>query len=225
MWLACDLDDTLIPNAEGMFEVLHDVRDYIASATGVNAEDVAAVFREERQALPGYGRVHFVNSSINTYWRLKEQPSNDELCWIVTRATEAFDAEPAPYPGVLESLRTLSHAGSRIVIFTMGDPAIQSAKIMRSGIYRYIEDVEIVPHKDTEAMRRLAARLGKIGLMVGNSPANDIAPAIALKIPAIQVGKAVFPSELIDIVPGDVPFYYAPTFVDALPLIRRQLDL
>jgi len=90
--------------------------------------------------------------------------------------------------GVEDALARL--AGRRLLLITKGDVFDQESKILRSGLARYFQHVEIITDKTQAAYDTLLTRyaITPTGfLMVGNSLRSDIAPVLALGGFAVHV--------------------------------------
>ena len=85
-----------------------------------------------------------------------------------------------PLPGVVEALGRLK-GRYRLVVITKGDLLDQEAKIARSGLGDWFDDVHIVSEKTPETYARVfgAASAEGRAVMVGNSLKSDVLPAIA----------------------------------------------
>jgi len=74
------------------------------------------------------------------------------------------------------------------VLVTKGDGDDQMGKVARSGLRRYLHQVDIVPEKDEAAYRDILRRHGADparSWMIGNSPKSDILPALAAGLGAV----------------------------------------
>ncbi len=85
-----------------------------------------------------------------------------------------------PYPGVAETLKTLSPSHTLILI-TRGDLFDQERKLAASGLAGYFDAVEIVSDKTAPVYERLFIRHGdgaEHAMMIGNSMRADVVPAL-----------------------------------------------
>jgi putative hydrolase of the HAD superfamily len=86
-----------------------------------------------------------------------------------------------PLPHVAETLRALG-ASHTLVLITKGDLFDQERKLAASGLGDHFDAVEIVSDKTAAVYDRLFRRHGDgpaAAMMVGNSLASDIVPALA----------------------------------------------
>jgi len=93
------------------------------------------------------------------------------------------------YPGVTETLTLLQDAGIKLGLVTKGESELQEQKIAAHDLARFFEGrIAIVSHKDGALLRELAERFGFANpLVIGDSAASDVAPALAAGFPAVQI--------------------------------------
>lgn len=92
-------------------------------------------------------------------------------------------------PGVADTLRDLS-GRHRIILFTKGDLDDQIDKVQRSGLRRYVHQVDVVREKDADTYRDAVGRHGLKPVstwMIGNSPRSDILPALEAGLGAVFI--------------------------------------
>jgi putative hydrolase of the HAD superfamily len=85
-----------------------------------------------------------------------------------------------PYPGVEDTLKTLTGT-HKLIVITRGDLFDQERKLAASGLERYFHAVEIVSDKTAPVYTRIFNRHGtgpRHALMVGNSMRADVIPAL-----------------------------------------------
>lgn len=95
-------------------------------------------------------------------------------------------------PGVQETLAALATT-HRLVVITKGDLMDQERKVAASGLGDYFSAVEIVSDKTPDTYARLFARHGKgaeAAMMVGNSLASDVVPALTAGAWGVHVPSA-----------------------------------
>jgi len=82
-------------------------------------------------------------------------------------------------PGVMDTLRALK-GSYRVIVITKGDLLDQEAKIARSGLGDYLDDVHIVSEKTPEVYTRIfgGPEAAERAVMIGNSLKSDVLPAL-----------------------------------------------
>jgi putative hydrolase of the HAD superfamily len=111
-----------------------------------------------------------------------------ELLQVVNLAREMLHARVELLPQAEDCVATLSRSHD-LMLITKGDPHDQTAKLERSGLQVYFEQVEIVADKTFSVYKEILKRYRiqpESFLMVGNSLRSDILPVIMLG------GQAVF---------------------------------
>jgi len=99
---------------------------------------------------------------------------------VADMVAELESTPPRVLEGVPETLSYLS-GRHRMIVFTKGEAAEQAAKVERSGLQEFFEAIEIVAEKDAQTYRALIERHHVVkshAWMVGNSPRNNINPAL-----------------------------------------------
>jgi putative hydrolase of the HAD superfamily len=209
--LFVDADDTLWEN-NVYFEAI--VADYIALAGhhGCPPEQARTRFLEverDRVRRFGYGIANF-QASLELACEGLGLPDAvgtrrfAALCASLRRRAGAHLDE------VAATLRTLG-GRHRVVLLTKGDGDDQMGKVARSGLRRYLHQVDVVPEKDTDAYRDVLRRHGADptrSWMIGNSPKSDILPALAAGLGAVFIPHAAtWTLELTDLPGDDTPRY------------------
>ncbi len=118
-----------------------------------------------------------------------EAPVREEI----RRFSQILLEEPLRlFDGVKETLAYLAPR-HRLLLFTKGNMAEQTGKVVASGVGHFFESREIVPEKNEAAYRALVARHrwpARAVWMVGNSPRSDINPALAAGLNAVFIPSA-----------------------------------
>jgi putative hydrolase of the HAD superfamily len=138
----------------------------------------------------GYGLHSFSHALVDTFERLAVEP----ITPAVHETIRGFANMIAEHPlemmhDVPETLEYLA-ARHRLILMTKGAVAEQSGKVDRSGLAKYFKAVEIVPEKDPDAYRSVAAKHNlapETTWMIGNSPKSDINPSLAADLNAVFV--------------------------------------
>jgi putative hydrolase of the HAD superfamily len=189
--LFVDADDTLWEN-NIYFEAV--VADYLALADRHGcppdrARERLIEVERERVGRFGYGISNF-QASLELACRSLIEPAGPvdttaiaTLCASLRRRAGTHLAE------VATTLRSLA-GRHRVVLLTKGDGDDQMGKVARSGLRRYLHQVDVVPEKDEGAYRDVLRRHGGDPArtwMIGNSPKSDILPALAAGLGAVFV--------------------------------------
>jgi len=138
----------------------------------------------------GYGVKGFTLSMIETAVELTEgRVTGNEVREIIGLARAMLGAPVEILEGVRETVEELAES-HRLMVITKGDLFDQEAKIARSGLGDYFEEVEVVARKVPEVYAKITSRyeieLTEF-LMVGNSLRSDILPVLELGGNAVHV--------------------------------------
>ena len=190
--LLIDADDTLWEN-NVFFENL--IEDFITLVEpyGFTRAYIRHILNEtERKNIRqyGYGVRSFGRSLEETYMKLAEhQAKREQLAEIHNRVVDLERTPPKILDGVPETLAYLTER-HRLILFTKGEPAEQSAKVQRSGLQGFFEAIEIVHEKDSATYTNLVSKhkiVKSQGWMIGNSPRSDINPALKVGLNAVYI--------------------------------------
>jgi len=193
--LIVDADDTLWENNIYYEQcVAAFVELMVAQGFGQEeAERTVEAVERERVPQVGYAPEEFARGLVISYQRLCEshgRPIEDQVSDAVWEIGQAVVEYPIVLlEGVAETLARL-RGRCRLLLLTKGDREVQESKLARSGLGHLFDGVHIVPEKDADVVRRLAAKYGlrpEQTWMVGNSPRSDINPALEAGIGAIYV--------------------------------------
>lgn len=191
--IAFDADDTLWDNISH-FEQTERQYCTLLSEYG-SAEDISSrLFEIEKANMPilGYGCKAFTLSLVENAVAVSQgRVSAATIGRIVELGKRMLQMPCPPLPGVEGVLQGLKESGLyRMVVFTMGDPLDQHAKIARSGLAGYFSHVEVVAEKTADTFLTLCRNLSIAPaqlVMVGNSFKSDIAPALAIGARAVHI--------------------------------------
>ena len=196
--LLIDADDTLWENNVYYLRCLARFQDYM-EALGCDREVARATLEcVERETIPtmGYGPEGYVAALGIACERLLSdgRGSDEPIPRDVIEGARAVGALVLNIPIVLipgvEATLAALRPSSELLLVTKGNTEVQRRKLERSGLEPYFDAVYVVPEKDEEVYRRIAADRGlhpKHTWMVGNSPRSDINPAIEAGLGAILV--------------------------------------
>lgn len=203
--VAFDADDTLWDN-QSFFDKA--VEDYCALMSSYGSRDqmYSALYRTECGNMDslGYGTKAFIISLVENAIRVSDGTiPEDQIIKAINIGRSILENPATPLPGVAETLKTLQDREQyRMVIFTKGDPLEQEAKIERSGLGRYFDDIETVSGKTVMEYKRLCAHNGVSEnqfVMVGNSFKSDIAPVLEMGSNAILIPfKTMWEHEIVE---------------------------
>jgi putative hydrolase of the HAD superfamily len=138
----------------------------------------------------GYGLNSFSHALVDTFERLAVEPITPAVHETIRGFANIIAGHPMELlHQVPETLDYLA-GRHRLILMTKGAIPEQSGKVERSGLARFFEAVEIVPEKDTDTYRSIAAKYDlkpQSTWMVGNSPRSDINPSLAADLNAVFV--------------------------------------
>ncbi len=190
--LLIDADDTLWENniyferAIAQFISFLDHKDH-------SPEQVRGVLHDvERDCIVrhGYGLHSFSHALVDTFERLAVEPITPALHETIQGFAKIIAEHPMEIlHGVPETLDYLA-SRHQLILMTKGAIPEQSEKVERSGLRKYFVAIEIVPEKNPEAYRSVAAKhdlLSDTTWMIGNSPKSDINPSLAAGLNAVFV--------------------------------------
>lgn len=184
--VAFDADDTLWDN-QSFFD--RAVDDYCSLLSGYGDKDqmYAKLYDTEcgNMASLGYGTKAFIISLVENAIEVSGGKASNALLKKAVSIGRSILENPAhPLDGAEETLSRLKASGKyRMVLFTKGDPLEQEAKLDRSGLRRFFDDVEVVSNKTPDEYIMLCRHNGvrpEEFLMVGNSFKSDIDPALRI---------------------------------------------
>ena len=191
--LAFDADDTLWDN-QSHFDKAVDDYCRLLSCYGSIDQMYKELYKTECGNMEslGYGTKAFIISLVENLVRVSDGKAPDQMIQdAVNIGRQILDNPAVPLEGVKETLQALKAKGKyRMVIFTKGDPLEQEAKIARSGLGEFFEDVEIVGNKTALEYGRLCrhnAVKPEEFAMIGNSFKSDIAPVLEMGSNAIHI--------------------------------------
>jgi putative hydrolase of the HAD superfamily len=129
-----------------------------------------------------------------------------------------------PYPGVEETLATLTRSHTLILI-TRGDLFDQERKLAASGLSRYFDAIEIVSDKTAPVYQRIFSRHGEgapRAMMIGNSMRADVVPALEAGAWGIHVpSEHVWALDLHDDPEDASRFRRINALSEILPIVRE----
>ncbi|MGH9585338.1 MAG: HAD family hydrolase [Acidobacteriaceae bacterium] len=190
--LLIDADDTLWENNIYFERAIEAFIGYLNHEKYGPHEVREILYAIEREHIPehGYGVACFSRSLMNCFERLSDPPvTAGQRERVADLAHSIARHEIELRPGVAETLPDLA-SRHRLLLMTKGEEEAQREKVLRSGLERYFDAIEVVAEKDCAAY---LAVCGKHGLvpdgtwMVGNSPRSDINPALAAGLHAAYI--------------------------------------
>ncbi len=208
--LVCvDFDDTLVRNQEHFDRALDRLCAAVASAGGAPPAEARAIFErvDARHQALGRHRNRFALSVLAAYAEATAGAVPPAaLPRLLAIAALPYDAPPAPLPGVETALHALRgrHAGP-LWLVTTGDGVVQGGRIRRSGLGRFFDAEHVLPAKTARAFTDLGAGHAR-RVMIGNSPATDILPALAAGYEALYVSRTSWGPDRAPL-PGGVPTF------------------
>lgn len=217
-----DADDTLWHN-ETIFEQVHErYRALLGRHHDVATVDRTLYATEMRNLeLYGYGVKGFMLSAIETAIELTHgKIGADEIRELIGLGQEMLRHPVVLLDGVEEILRTLA-GDHRMILITKGDLRDQERKVLKSGLAKYFEAVEIVSEKNAETYAQILSRRGILAerfLMVGNSAKSDILPVLKLGGAGVHIPyHLTWAAERVEELPADNPRFFRIENIRALP--------
>ena len=184
--VAFDADDTLWDN-QSHFDQVEREYAHILSAYGTPDDVSGALYDVETANMPllGYGCKAFTISLVENAVRFSHgQIAVADVLKIVELGKSILVQPVPPLPGVEETLQALRRRGRyKMVVFTKGELLDQQAKLVRSGLGNWFDDIVVVSDKTRNEYTKLCnifdTDIGHL-LMVGNSFRSDIEPVLQL---------------------------------------------
>lgn len=176
----------------------------------------------------GYGIKSFALSMIETAVELTEgRISAGDIRTLIDLAKGMLSADVQLLDHVADTIPPLA-AGHRLMIITKGDLLDQEAKVHRSGLGGYFQDIEVVSHKNRQSYERVLKRHDLSParfLMIGNSMRSDILPVLELGGSAIYVPyELTWQHEAATPPPEGHPGYYAIEHLGHLPALLERIE-
>jgi putative hydrolase of the HAD superfamily len=218
--LVCvDFDDTLVRNQEHFDRAVDRLCTAVASVGGAAPAEARAIFErvDARHHALGRHRNRFALSVLAAYAEATAGAVPPAaLPRLLAIAALPYDAPPAPLPGVEAALQALRgrHAGPLWLVST-GDAIVQHGRIRRSGLGRFFDAAHVLPAKTPRAFAGLGAGSAR-RVMIGNSPATDILPALAAGYEALYVSRTAWGPDRAPLPSGVPTFPDFPAAVAAL---------
>ena len=191
--VAFDADDTLWDN-QSHFDQVEREYAHILSAYGTPDDVSGALYDVETANMPllGYGCKAFTISLVENAVRFSHgQIAAADVLKIVELGKSILVQPVPPLPGVEETLQALRRRGRyKMVVFTKGELLDQQAKLVRSGLGNWFDDIVVVSDKTRNEYTKLCnifdTDIGHL-LMVGNSFRSDIEPVLQLGGYAVHI--------------------------------------
>lgn len=197
--IGIDLDDTLIPTARKYHDVTWKCGSIIDTALGVRSPhpkdilDYHEKMDKSNIVIHGYAVERFPLSWAETYRHFADmfEVAVDPLVTAkLLRVAARFMKGPhEPFTGVAEALQQLTDSGHELHLISACQPAeeFQRQKIAETGLASFFADrIHLTPPDKMPAMSRVFIDLSR-SVMVGDSKAHDIVPALALGVQAVWV--------------------------------------
>ncbi len=227
--IAFDADDTLWHN-EHLFSVAHDQYFQLMSKYHEKAWVEKSLHDTEMRNLElyGYGIKAFTLSMIETALSLTEhQIPASEIQKILDITRSMLEADVVLLDDVKEVIEGVASIYPLILI-TKGDLRDQQAKIRRSGLSNYFQNIHIVSDKSAKGYGKILNQLGLCPeeiLMVGNSLRSDILPILELGGNAAYIPYEItWVHEVAEVPDEDTPGFFALKSIQELPDLLIQLQ-
>lgn len=227
--IAFDADDTLWHNERLYAEAQQRFRELLAHYHSAEWID-ERLYQTEMRNLEhfGYGIKAFALSMIETAVELTEgriSGADVQLMIDIARRMIAADVELLEHVSATIARLAGTH---RLMVITKGDLRDQEAKIARSGLASYFQQVEIVSDKSRASYAAVLKR-NRIAperfLMVGNSLRSDILPVLELGASAVHIPyHLIWAHEVAEAPPPDHTGFYALDHLGQLPALLERIE-
>jgi putative hydrolase of the HAD superfamily len=190
--LLIDADDTLWENNIYFEQAIADFISHLAHHVYTADEVRRHLNRVEHETIlaHGYGLKNFHRSLIACFEQLSDCPLSEQNRQKIAAFVKSIgDREIELLPDVADTVADL-FTRHKLILVTKGDTVEQTDKLMRSGLARYFQAVEVLPEKNRDAYCTLIRRhqiQSSSTWMIGNSPRSDINPALSAGFNAIFV--------------------------------------
>jgi putative hydrolase of the HAD superfamily len=194
-----DMDDLLILNVHWYWAGWQMFKDVMTRIGFAKYEDevVATLnrFDEEGVKRHGFRKERFGEAMGETYDHFcqleKTEPDAETRAALVDIGLSVYRHKPILYPRAKEVLGELRGAGFALYCVTKGDEDVQWKKLADSGIREFFDDVHFVPLSKRAALEAIIAAHPEHPKssfwFVGNSPKDDMGPAIELGINGVLI--------------------------------------
>jgi len=190
-----DLDDTLLDTGRFYRKQLDEFADKAANYFGpeVTRERALTAQQEiDRQELKrlGMDKKRFPESLVKTWEYLcKEQersPHRIDLEECARIGWDVYRQVPEPLAGMQSTLDRL-YSRFQLILYTMGDPEIQTEKIDYHDLAKWFTEIHIVPMKDRDTLKPLVRPRPpeQVGI-VGDSLRGEIQPGLELGLRVVH---------------------------------------
>ncbi|MGE5589875.1 MAG: HAD family hydrolase, partial [Bacillota bacterium] len=190
-----DWDDTLAQNIHLFREADQRNGRYLAGLFGLELEEVlraASAFDLKISRQVGLGRDSYPSAWVACYEHLCDRagrrPRDDERERVRAIADWPYEQRQPLVDGASETLDLLRQEGYELIVWTAGDGEVQRRKVDESGLADRFDEVRVVPKKDAAGLRRLMGERSRARcVVVGNSAASDVRPALELGLLALHI--------------------------------------
>lgn len=190
-----DWDDTIAQNIHLFREADQRNGRYLAGLFGLELEEVlraASAFDLKISRHVGLGRDSYPSAWVACYEHLCDRagrrPRDDERERVRAIADWPYEQRQPLVDGASETLDLLRQEGYELIVWTAGDGEVQRRKVDESGLADRFDEVRVVPKKDAAGLRRLMGERSRARcVVVGNSAASDVRPALELGLLALHI--------------------------------------
>ena len=184
--IAFDADDTLWSNEPLFREAERKVAEELSEFGDFQfiSDELYKVEFKNMQDY-GFGAKAYILSMIENAIKVSGGKVNaEQISFILDSGREILHNPATPFPGVIDTLKKLKEDGRfRLALLTKGDLLDQERKLIRSGLVKFFDHIEIVSNKSQREYQILCDKL-EINpeelMMVGNSFKSDIEPVLQL---------------------------------------------
>lgn len=220
-----DLDDTLVDTSRAYREAIGKAAASIATRTRVAPDRAAAVIETLNNALVSqakpFNNEWFPSACGGAGAMIAALTGEDyeetlgQMAWtmeLVAIGRAVYESAFPAVSGAADALGVLRRKGYQIVVYTKGEAWLQNRKVVKAGLGMLVDSTWVVGAKTVAALQGTLIEVNADFTrtwVVGDSRRDDIAPAIALRLPTVLVA---YPG-----VPGN------PSYDDAAPPELRHL--
>lgn len=228
-----DWDDTIARNIHLFHEADRRNGLFLAQLFGVPAEDI----RSEAAALDlkisrqvGLGRDSYPTAWVTCYdqfcAKTGRRPREDERARVWAMANWAYEQPQPLVEGAAEALAALRRDGYELILWTAGDPEVQRRKVEESGLAGAFHRQSVVSKKDAPGLVLLIGERDPARcVVVGNSAASDIRPALQAGILALHIPAETWAFDEAELDMANPNYVRLESIQMVPPTLRQRLPL
>lgn len=228
-----DWDDTIAKNIHLFHEADRRNGLFLSQLFGVSVDDIsrqAAALDLKVSRQVGLGRDSYPTAWAACYdlfcARTGRRPREDERARVRATAEWAYEQPQPLVEGAGEVLAALRREGYELTVWTAGDPAVQRRKVEESGLAGVFHRQSVMSKKDMDGLLLLMGdRDPARCVVVGNSAASDIRPALQAGILALHIPAETWAFDEADLDLADPRYVRLESIRLVPPTLRLRLPL